>query len=322
MRCPARLHRAVKRILRTKNQNLTILDLDLSILSRIYRFLTLEDLVCLSLSNKRFQVILHAVAKHKKLRFPQQPENLLNRHFPNEVTVSRTALLLRLENKRWAYCARCLKLHRRKEFPRSFLKNEPLRRPCVCFAGIVDLCQCITMTVHDRAQLIDVLQERSPSVHQGKFKVMIDDAGKVSLQHECSVDDRRSRYRTTIHITLVIEENQLMARTRYTRVAQRYVPINAKATYLDAPVNFCAHASFVEFGTRLISTSLPCHSCDTFKERYPSDKKMTTLVVDARRHLGSSDKPADRVWFDQCRISGYQDLWYWKTLFGITIPQL
>lgn len=81
---------------------------------------SLKDQVCLSLSCKRFFGLFDAIAKHPDLQFPRQPWDQPRDNDENSLRIPRTALRLRLEDKHWAYSARCLKLHPR----RVYLTNQ------------------------------------------------------------------------------------------------------------------------------------------------------------------------------------------------------
>lgn len=125
---------------------------DERILELIFQNLSLIDQVCLSLTCKKFFGLFGTIAKHQDFQFPR----LLRIRNPilcvnsTTINVPRNELLLRLENRRWAYCANCLKLHPRKEFARHLLRKSALERSCTYYAGIVDLCPCISLTIRDQ----------------------------------------------------------------------------------------------------------------------------------------------------------------------------
>jgi hypothetical protein len=87
-----------------------------------------------SLSCKELFGLFGTIVKHKDLEFSR----LLRIRNPilcmNSQDVLRNQLLLRLENCRWAYCAKCLKLklHPWKELTRhqGLLRKSALKRSC------------------------------------------------------------------------------------------------------------------------------------------------------------------------------------------------
>lgn len=261
--------------------------------------------MCFALSCKKFFGLFGAIAKHRHLRFPRQPEYQPRSDDENSLEISRTALLLRLENKRWAYCARCLKLHRRRDFSIPIKKYAPLRRSCVDHAGIVDLCGCVSLTIGDRARLIKVLQSKA-QLAGGPFWIQTDQAGKVSLQHHCSTDKRASPgCKTDIYVSLQIEgDNELTARTRYVTTLRP-----GPKSVLYPRIYSCAHArlSFLPFRELGLDD---CPLCDTrFERQLVNDEP---VIIDAKRNLGSCDQLADSHWFRQCRESADRDATYWE----------
>lgn len=153
-----------------------ILSLDKRILQKIYQHLSLVDQVCLSLSCKDHFDLFRTIGKHKYLEFPRllrirNPILCVNSPYGNQ-------LLRRLENRRWAYCGECLnKLHPRKEFKRRSLRQAALERCCTSYAGIVDLCPCISLTIRGRHKLIKILRSPTkpakPNLAHSSIKLMI-----------------------------------------------------------------------------------------------------------------------------------------------------
>lgn len=135
--------------------------LDERILEKIYQHLSLVDQVCLSLSCKDLFSLFGKIVKHKDLEFPR----LLRIRIPilcvNSPHVLRNQLFLRLENHRWAYCAKCLKLHTRAQFTKYSLGKSALERSCTFKAGIVDICPCISLTRRGRDRFIKILKSRA-----------------------------------------------------------------------------------------------------------------------------------------------------------------
>lgn len=120
----------------------SITSLNDSLLTEIYQYPPLVDKVCLSLTCKKLFQLFGAVSKDSQFAFPR----LLYIRVPilciNSKDVSRNQLLVQLENRRWAYCGDCLKLHPREVFTTSALRGPSMQRQCSRFAGTVDLCAC------------------------------------------------------------------------------------------------------------------------------------------------------------------------------------
>ena len=67
--------------------------------------------------------------------------------------------LIQLENDTWACRGRCQRLHPRKEFPpRQLKKYAPQKRICEVWAGLIDRCPCISLTLRDCTHSIDYLE--------------------------------------------------------------------------------------------------------------------------------------------------------------------
>lgn len=156
--------------------------------------------------------------QHKDLEFSR----LLRIKIPipcvNCPYVQRNQLLLRLENHCWAYCVECLKLHPRKEYKRRALRQPALERCCTPYAGIVDLCPFISLTIRGRDKLIRI---RKPPAKPAKtelapFEYKVDDRGMPSLSHVFSFSTV-SDYNVQVALVLFIKETrQLCVTARYT----------------------------------------------------------------------------------------------------------
>lgn len=301
-----------------------ILCLEERILQKIYQHLSLVDQVCLSLSCKELFGLFGTTVKHKDLEFPR----LLRIRNPalcaNRQDVLRNQLLLRLENRRWAYCAKCLKLHPRKEFTRHLLRQSALERSCTYYAGIADLCPCISLTIRGRDQLVKIL--KSPATlaktKYGLFEYDIDDAGLPSLGHAC-IFRTRSGYNVRVALVLFIKETgQLCLAARHT------ISFSSSDAHLTAEPTFaCPHGDLLSlFAAKdlplyqtLISSkhhqtilslvpgclvSKACPICPTLITEYASSEDTNQAVFWVVRNLGSCEWPADRPWRNQCRLTG------------------
>lgn len=215
-----------------------ILCLDERILQKICQHLSLVDQVCLSLSCKELYRLFGTIVKHKDLEFPRllRIRNLIL--CVNSQDVLRNQLLLRLENRRWGYCAKCLKLHPREEFTRHLLRQSALERSCTYYAGIADLCPCISLTIRGRDQLVQILKPpaKPAKTKYGPFEYDFDDRGQPGLGHVCEFSTR-SGYVVRVALVLVIKDTgQLCVAARHT----------TRFSYSDAhltaePIFVCPH---------------------------------------------------------------------------------
>lgn len=316
-----------------------ILCLDERILQKIYQHLSLVDQVCLSLSCKELYGLFGTIVKHKDLEFPR----LLRIRNPilcvNSQDVPRNQLLLRLENRRWAYCARCLKLHPRKEFTRHFLRKSPLERPCTYYSGIADLCPCISLTIRGREQLIKIIKQpaKPAKTRYGPFVYDFDDRGQPGLGHVCEFSTR-SGYVVRVALVLVITETgQLCAAARHTlRFSFPGAHFTAEPTFacpheellhlvpgnqaVENPHMYQAlmaskpHRDILPFVPgRLVSKT--CMVCPTLITKYPLSEDKNLAAFWVVRNLGSCKWPADCPWIDQCRLTGiffkHYDTYWW-----------
>lgn len=132
-------------------------DLPLELVEHIFSFLPLPSKVCLAISSKGFYRLFSHVLGAEELRFPLMPRNPLE-YVSSEAYRLRMTLLARLEDQSWACYGRCQKLHRRHEFHKSPLRGAPWARSCATYAGIMDLCPCVSLTFRDRTRVIEHLE--------------------------------------------------------------------------------------------------------------------------------------------------------------------
>ena len=301
--------------------------LDELIFQKIYQHLSLVDQVCLSLSCKELFGLFGTIVKHKHLEFPR----LLRIRNPilcvNNQDVLRNQLLLRLENRRWAYCAKCLKLHPRKEFTRLLLRQPALERSCTYYAGIADLCPCISLTIRGRNQLVKILKSpaKPATTKYGPFEYELDDGGHPSLGH-CCLFSTRSGYDVRVALVLFINGTELCVAARHT------ISFSSASAHLTAEPTFaCPHQDLLSLVPgnqaakdphlyQALTSSKPhqgllslvpgklvsksCPMCVTLITKYDLSEDINQAVFWVIRNLGSCDWPADRLWLDQCRLTG------------------
>jgi hypothetical protein len=285
------------------------------LLRDIFELLQPVDQACLSLSCKLLLYLFGSVLKREEFCFPR----LLHIRFPrlclNKPSIPRNQLLVRLEDARWRVCGACLRLHPRKEFPKSSLKKPPLQRRCMTYAGIVDLCPCLSLTFRDRARIVKLLKlQRAHDDALIKpdplrlFQLGANEQGEPCLSHSCSVVND-ARVQGELQTMLFLgQSGRLLMQSQYHIQAQF-----DRLLMRDGHIPVCPH--------REITSSLKihhrkfwkCFDCDTWAKVCPQ-LQVNLAVVDVTRILGSSDWPADDVWFKQCRHARektYRTLGFW-----------
>lgn len=311
-----RYHQAICRILPIHNKVprsrkicsswSSICDLPFELLDEVFSYLPLPSQVCLALSCKGLYELFNTVLQAKELRFPhlvpRRDEIFLNtRYVLSKEYIVRMELLLQLENSRWACCAGCQKLHRRKEFlPKSRLQKYPLRRMCMSGSGLVDLCPCIALTIRDRKHVVEYLMggNNLSFVDKGYLKDSCNDKGERCLIHKCT-----SYVTVRVEIVLSLAQgDRLIARTRHE------VP-PAVIDWKMECVPCCRHY----FLWRSIINILDygpwhCEYCHTkiAGPRDPNTLGLTTVVTTMRdlgRGLWPTDLGSDvsATWNAQCR---------------------
>ena len=191
-------------------------DLPLELVEHIFSFLPLPSKVCLAISSKGFYRLFSHVLGANELRFPLMPRNPLE-YVSSEAYRLRITLLAQLEDRSWAYCGQCQKLHRRHEFHKIPLRCAPWARSCATYAGIMDLCPCVSLTVRDRTRVIENLegatfsQERCLNhLEKGMMSLNYND-GERYLSHTCTA---YPELESEIKLSLT-ESGQLISRAQY-----------------------------------------------------------------------------------------------------------
>ena len=186
-----------------------ILDLPTELLLQIFSYLPLLSQFSLALISKRFYQISGSALEAEELHFPRMRRN---GHAASSDYGLRMALLMMLENEKWACCERCQRLHPRKELPASQLNHPPWRRTCMAWTGIVDLCPCISLTIHDRTRVVEYLkapqsyEPNSNLINKGLLK-----RNGQYLSHQCTT---YPHVQIDMQLSLTNSE-QLTTATRY-----------------------------------------------------------------------------------------------------------
>ncbi|KAH8692109.1 hypothetical protein BGW36DRAFT_363120 [Talaromyces proteolyticus] len=280
----------------------------------IFELLSPVDQVCFFISCKLLFNLFNST--YKEFTFPRHLHIKIPHLCLNWPDIPRNMLLIRLENTRWVFCSACLKLHPRKEFDRLSLREPSLKRRCMVWAGIVDLCPCLSLTFRDREQLVQLLK----NLLELRLLNLLQAAGECLL-HECWVAN--DAYQTHIQMILYFSESDsenLIIKARYTIhiTPPRYTPSNP-----DTEIFACPHIELLSF-IELDREYDYCWTCESQIERHP-ESRPNTVFIDVIRPLGSSSWPADKKWFQQCRMItylNYQIFWHRTQKFWIKLPKI
>lgn len=275
-----------------------ILSLEESVLHDIYKHLPLVDKACLSLTCKQLYDLFGAILKEKELEFPRLLLIGIPILYVNSSKVPRNQLLLRLESRNWAYCGRCLKLHPRKEFIRESLARPALERSCADYAGIVDLCRCVALTIRDLGSIAKLFSRPTPG--QTKFGpfTFYRIGSWPFLRHSCSLPttpDYKARFAMRISLN---EFNQLEMSASYG------IFFSSPETLKAVPIFHCPHWDLTTLMGRKDATQV-CPGCRTIsiRHRLPESKGRNVVVFEVWRILGNRRAP-DYRWLDNCRLTG------------------
>ena len=219
-----------------------LLELPTEILLQMFSYLPLPSQVCLVLSSKTLHRTFGSVLASKELRFSQMPRNGRTYVVTEEYNL-RMALLIKLQNVRWVCCGRCQKLHPRREFSAYQRKDcRPWERTCSEWAGIVDLYPCISLTLRERARIVEHLKvSEDTSLNLIKRGVLARDSHGQRLLHQCKA---YSRIQIEMKLCLT-ESEQLTITTCYegpniialpSREVDDQMLICCSKTWLDAMI--------------------------------------------------------------------------------------
>ncbi|KAL1969461.1 hypothetical protein VTN77DRAFT_8899 [Rasamsonia byssochlamydoides] len=276
---------------RAKPKRQLILRLPNELLFQIQSLLPLVSQACLALSCKAFLELSGSVLSDKEFR--------------NQLTDSRYELLPRLEDGRWLYCSRCLKLHPAGEFPEYERKGRPYLRSCMIFAGIVELCPCIRLTFRDKLRLVEQLKK---SNHDSGHVYTFHDLGQGGhVWHECLMMDHQDHHVWAVRIRIVpvLESGQLLIHTQYDIDLQ----MDQWQMLPRRPVIWCCpHNSVLRYTYTPLPEDASCRLCPTFVHCHPGARS-NQYSVRVTRNLGEEEWPAGEIWARQ-RASTYKRLHY------------
>ena len=227
----------------------------------------------------------------------------------------RMTLLIQLEDSRWACCARCQKLHPRKELSESLPSfqsledTSPWSRTCTRHAGILDLCPCVAMTLRDRKHIVEYLsgttERQKPIlsfVRKGLLQDSLNEKGETCLSHTCPAYPS-----VQLEITLVITESgQLTSCAKYgaspsasrstlNSIAACCCCGNGLSWYLDeSATHTCGYCR-----ARILPLPRPAASSKSRAVQVTRFLGRETWFADSKSSAGSAE--FDNQWWRQCR---------------------
>lgn len=141
-------------------KNPPIFELPECLIRDIFERLPLVDQVCLSLNCQLYYYLFGAVTKRKEFHFPRLLHIMDPRLCMSKPDVPRNQLLNRLKHRPWVFCSGCLKLHPWKQFEdKRTARDLPyMKRRCMPYARIVDICPCLSLTVRHRWRIVNSLK--------------------------------------------------------------------------------------------------------------------------------------------------------------------
>lgn len=135
---------------RGRERKCHICSFDEGILAKIIANLGLVDQICFALTCKILIAKYRRIIKNSATN-PRQPSMCyLPLSFVNSDDQLRVKLLTKLENSRWAYCAKCFVLKLRRMFEPDAMVALPLQRNCTRHHRVIELCPCLHFTCRDR----------------------------------------------------------------------------------------------------------------------------------------------------------------------------
>lgn len=185
------------------------------ILEIIKKELPVIDQICLALTCKSLYAGVISSLKTKdetplKLLFPTRKRIPLCRNIKLNQD-PRIQLLRRLENPRWGYCVECMRLHPRSAWvqPRRSRKEHYCcscgilhQQRCMPFAGMVDICPCLSITFNERqllmASIANASNDSRNQFFDGRFFEEIFYDSK--LFHRCKISHPQAKVAIDTHL--------------------------------------------------------------------------------------------------------------------------
>lgn len=181
-----------------------------------------------------------------------------------------------------------------------------MKRRCTPYAGIDDICPCLSLTVRHRWRIVNSLKAltgdtdaaRRPRIdlqeHTAFFEVGVHN-GVPCLLHECRIQSDRVTGAQLQMVLFIDESGQLVMESRYdVRMVDNRIPPRAE------PILSCPHIELLCFIFRA-RRSEDCHTCGTRINRSFECCERKRAVVTVTRQLGKCGRLVDKTWFTQSR---------------------
>ena len=280
----------------------------MDLLLQIFSHLELPSQVCFAMSCKGLYQAFGPALQADDLCFPRLSSRE-GRYIHTKEYHSRMTLLTQLEDSHWACCAACQKLHPREEFlSLELFMHSPRRRACIAWAGLVDLCPCITLTPRDRKCIMEYLMGKASdklinAINRGVWKTSHNDKGEQCVSHEC-----RAYSMAKVNMMLSIsDDSQLVLCTQY--------ELPSTAPRMES-IYICHHSNLrrcVDDELDLIPGAVwNCICCRTHLVNLTNPRTPEVIVASATRYLGRGSWPesgCNTTWFHQSRYWVDYTLW-------------
>lgn len=308
----------ILRLFRRRGPRITILNLPPELLVEIASCLSPPAQVCLALACKyMYWCIGNDVQNAKELRFPRLIQNRKCECIP--VTPRqrlRWELLGLLENKRWRYCADCLKLHPAGEFKLAQRRQPRSERLCVDSinsyrAYIVDICPCFRMTFRDKLHMVYDLNNSSVSATTGLLNRFFRWNG-IRYIHQCWHAYTESA--VYLEASPILQgSDRLLFEIRYEVAVPAEQPpgrYGIAASLHNIPIQVCSHATVALFLSHyacdgkaeyFLSTCTRCQTHVAEFERIVADSVISYSIA-VVRDIGDGEQP-DETWHQQGNLA-------------------
>jgi hypothetical protein len=311
---------------RPKPTYATILDLPMELILQIIDELNHDPIpiACLALTCHAFANLFSDSLKHPSLRFPvRTPYDLLDGYYYNKKQFDRLSITTRQKflrllaqgrNNPWAYCSRCLKLHRVEHFSFRQLHLRSARsRYCRLgrYSTVVDVCPGVVVSFPEKKGLIAAAKK------QGTVDIWRDKpAREYRLIRRYNVYVKiRTRVVARIH-----EDNELVIAVRHqwtdSKVSvgrlrnTRSVGYQVVAYFIHLCPHMYVDVDQIEEAVKTgINAELTKQGCTRCKTGFKAERKGSTYWVDISLYLGTGDHELpDQSWLDHSNSYYYRYL--------------
>lgn len=303
--------KSIMRFCRNPSSRLTspyILALPNEVWDDILGYLEPEDQAWSVLSCKSLYHNFRTVLQHSELRLTplQGPRPLLCCNVEGK---PRTRFLRRLEDARWKFCGPCWKLHHPSIWnkPKKHCQQcQTLDKPtCMPYAGIVDLCPCLSITFFGRDDVKALAESMAMDPHTGDktlyHGLMYHQEKGTAIWHHCKITNHpfvEAEARTGFY-TLNYEHQLRVVNKYWIHVSTRALPSPVKPLFVCPHVDIMVHigqlfehreSGFT--GCARHDQSVLCKTCAITLSRGESSQDFVVTVI---RTLGNYQFP-DPSW--------------------------